>query len=83
MKRIRYSAEEKQRIIDSLRALAIAQAEFWDVLGEVESAHSVMIEADNELAGTLAGNCNIPATFADLPESDVWFTFKEHTEVQS
>jgi len=83
MKRIRYSAEEKQSIVSALRAVAIAQAEFWDVLREVENAHSVAIETDNELVGALAGNCNIPATFADLPESDVWFTFKEHTEVQS
>lgn len=78
-----YSSEEKQRIVQSLRAVCVAQAELWDVLHEIENDHECSIETDIYLVGELAGGCNHPPSFADLKDDEVWESFEEHSEVFS
>jgi hypothetical protein len=78
---INYTAEERQRIIESLRAAAVAQAELWDVLRDVELDHAVSIEIDGELISTLASDCDCPPSFDNIKAERVWEAFGEHSEV--
>lgn len=79
---IEYTQEQRARIVESLRAVAVAQAEFWDVLHEVEAEHDASIETDMYLIDGLAGDCNTPASFADLKDAGaVWDAFVEHSAV--
>jgi hypothetical protein len=76
-----YSQEQKTRIVQALRAACVAQAEFWDALGEVEREHEIAIDTDTFLVGILAGDCSTPPTFDDLSDDAVWDAFIAHTEV--
>ena len=63
---LEYSTEEKREIISSLKALAVAQAEFWDVLREIGHSHGAEIETDPSLISVLGGECGHPPSFDDL-----------------
>lgn len=78
---IEYTAEEKNRIISALRAAAVAEAQLWDVLHEIENDHECMIETDIYLIGSLAGDCSSPPSFSDLDAENVWESFEFHSEV--
>jgi hypothetical protein len=78
----KYSPAEKQRIVQSIRAVCIAQAELWDVLREVENDHRCSIETDIYLIGELAGDCSHPPSFQDLPVDSVWESFKLHSSAE-
>jgi hypothetical protein len=80
---VEYSAEEKQRIIAALRLAAVAQAELWDVLRDVEMTHAISIEIDGELIAMLAADCKCPPCFDDLKAERVWKGFEEHSEVSA
>ena len=80
---INYTAEEKQRIISALRLAAVAQAELWDVLREVEINHAISIEIDGELIAKLASDCGCPPCFDDPKADRVWEAFEEHSEVSA
>lgn len=75
----RYSATEKQQIVEAIRAVAMAQAELWDVLRYVENDHSCSIETDIYLIDSLAGDCSAPPSFQDLPAASVWESFRLHS----
>lgn len=80
-KTIEYTPEEKTQIIQALRSVCIAQAELWDVLREVENDHECSIDTDIYLVGALAGGCNVPPSFSDLSDEEVWESFEQHAEV--
>jgi len=75
--------QERQNIISALRAAALAVAEFWDTLREVENEHGCMIDYSDDLINCLAGEYKTPAGFADLAEDVVWenFTQQSHTDL--
>jgi hypothetical protein len=64
---IHYSPSEKRRLVQAIRAAAIAQAELWDVLRDIESERRCSIEYDIYLLDSLAGDCSAPPSFSDLP----------------
>jgi hypothetical protein len=75
----RYNAAEKQRIVEAVRAAAVAEAELWDTLRDIESDRHCSIETDIHLISSLAGDCSRPPTFSDLTNENVWETFKIHS----
>jgi hypothetical protein len=79
---IEYSNEEKQEVIAKLKALAVAQAEFWDLLREIEEAHECEIKFDPALVSELAEGCNIPPSFTDLNDDELWATFQERSAAE-
>ena len=81
--KIEYTADEKQRIVEALRATAVAQAELWDVLLEVENEHACSIEIDDKLISSLSGDCSHPPSFEDLKSDAVWEAFEEHSELSA
>ena len=56
---------EGQELLTKTRAAAVALAEFWDTLRQLESAHECSIEY-GELIDELAGECDLPPSFDDL-----------------
>lgn len=79
---MQYTEEQKAEIISKLRAVCVAQAELWDVLYEIENEHEVEIEMDLHLVGELAGDCNVPPSFSDLPDDVVWESFLAHSSAK-
>jgi hypothetical protein len=79
-----FTEDEKKRIISSLKALAVAQAEFWDVLRDLELEHEegLEIETDVYLVGELAGDCSMCPRHSDLQNEAVWDSFVEHSHVE-
>ena len=75
----RYTAAEKQQIVQAIRAVAIAQAELWDALHEIEDDHRCSIETDIYLIDSLAGDCGAPPSFSDLSAESIWESFKLHS----
>jgi hypothetical protein len=74
---------QRREIIAKLKNLAVAQAEFWDTLRDIELEHNITIETDIYLTGEIAGNCEQPASHLDLDDGDVWASFEEHSSVES
>lgn len=77
---VEYTAEERQEIIQKLRAVSVAQAELWDTLHAIENERECSIDIDLYLVGELAGGCNVPPSFSDLSDEDVWEHFEMHAE---
>lgn len=84
MSKIKYAFAEsdKPEIISALRQVAVAIAEYWDVLREIEGRDSVEIETKDELFTSLAGECNIPPSLSDLPANGVWQEFVDDVRVR-
>lgn len=68
----RFTEEEKGEIVAKLREIAVATAEFWDVLRSIEAERGVEINYASELVDLLAGDCEIPAETANLDWTLVW-----------
>lgn len=78
---INYTDVERQKIVEALRATALAEAELWDVLRDVEAEHSCSIEYDDQLISELAGEYDTPPEFGDVDVDAVWDSFLQHSEV--
>ena len=72
--------EEKAEIILKSKAVAVAMAELWDALGEVEGNHNTSIDVRPEYYSSLAAECNCPPSFADLSDESVWEQFESEVE---
>lgn len=79
--RVKYSPADKAEITAKLKAAAVALAEFWDVLAQVENAHGVSLECTPELVSGVASECNTPPAFSDLADREVWASFKADVKV--
>jgi hypothetical protein len=79
--KIDFTDEQKARITQRLRTAAIAQAEFWDVLRQMENEHGCEIEPDVDLISELAGECSCPPSLADLQDDDIWASFLNHSRL--
>ena len=75
----RYSPAEKERIVQAVRAAAVAEAELWDTLRDIENDHRCSIDTDVYLISSLAGDCSTPPSFSNLTVDNVWGTFKLHS----
>jgi hypothetical protein len=73
-----YTEVEQVEITRRLKLAAVAVAEVWDAIREVEHDDiDLEIELGNSLLFDLAGNCDHPPTTADLLDEDVWQSFVE------
>lgn len=69
--------EEKAAIVATLKRVAVAMAEFWDVLRDIEGEHDIEIEPDVSLVSGVAGECGHPPDTSDLEDAAVWDAFEE------
>lgn len=63
--------ESKQLVVNTAKAAAVALANFWDALREVEQEHDVAFDGTVSMIEDLASNCDAPATVADLDDEGV------------
>lgn len=79
---MRYTKEEKRVIIAKCRAVAVAVAELWDAMRDVELRTGCELDNELELYSSLASGCNTPPSPKDLSDTDVWDVFQSHVEVK-
>jgi hypothetical protein len=81
---LKFTREERQRIIGALKNLCLAKAAYWDALRAVETrAGNIEVDTTDELESFLAGNCDVPANWEDLPNREVWRAFLENAHVET
>lgn len=73
----KFTTGERASIIACLKRVAVAQAEFWDILREIEQERDIEIEPDVSLVSDVAGGCDHPPATSDLDDEDVWVAFEE------
>jgi hypothetical protein len=74
---VKFTKEEEAQVVTGLKAVAVALADYWDVLRELEMEHASEIEHGLELFSSLAGDCGTPAHFDDIDDEDVLQAFYE------
>lgn len=80
--RIEYTDDEKKAITAALKNAAVALAEVWDAVRDVEHRLGIEINfaAGPLLTDNLAPECNIPPSTDDLDDAAVWEAFVDATE---
>ena len=73
----RLKGDEQVALIAAARAAAVAIAEFWDALRDIESAHEISIEYTDSMLSSLAGDCSSPPSFSDLETDTVIDALRE------
>jgi hypothetical protein len=58
-------------VIQAARSAAVAVAEFWDALRELEVDTGFEFEGTLGMIDGLASNCDAPPSFSDLKDEDI------------
>ena len=65
------SSGERTRVVAVIKNAAVAIAEMWDVLREIENASNLEFDKTVEMAEILASDCRTPPRPRDLREEHV------------
>jgi hypothetical protein len=75
------AAEERERIIEKLRVVAVAAADLWDLCSQIEEDSDVEIGFEANLVDALGGLCDSPASETELTAEEHWETFVSFSTV--
>jgi len=78
---VKLTDDEQTQLVTAMRSAAIALAELWDTLRDIEGAHECEINLDLEAISDLATACNVPPTHGDLKTDYVLATYERHAQV--
>lgn len=68
---LRLKKQEKREVVAAVTNAAVAMAELWDVLSDIESAHNCEFDDTAQMVSNLAGSCNMPPSPSDLTDDDI------------